>query len=171
MTIYNYGIRFSMVEDGIKGPKRTYLIKDISSNINKLQLNDIVVIDDEEYSNRNNELNQCIIVSDILYKIFTNYDCRDKSNYYFRNCNSIRMCKTFDEIRCYGEKHFGKKLFRIFIIESGLTNYHKKNLLDTKWYAAYIILKKWKVAKYNPNTILCQNIISKKMNKLLNENK
>ena len=42
MTIILHGIRFSMIEDGIKGPKEHTLLK-ILRNINIIKLNDIVL--------------------------------------------------------------------------------------------------------------------------------
>lgn len=161
--IYRYGIRFSMIEDGIKGPKRTYFIKDISLNIKILKLSDIVVIDDEEYNKRIEELEQAIIVKKILNKMLEN-------NSYYRHSNNlkdIKLCKTFDEIKCYYNTKLGAKKFSSTVLKSNMTKYHKKMLLDKKVYSAYIILKKWNLSKYNPNTPLFESIMGKKINNLL----
>ena len=158
--IYNNGIRFSVIEDGIKTPKRSYYIKDISSVIRNLHLSNIKIIDDEEYNFRYIEKEQVALIIDILTKIFCKYN--------YISYNDIKLCKTFDEIKYICLKNLGVEYYSIAVCNSHITKYHKKMLLDKTHYARYLILKRWRFSKFNPKTKICQNILSNKINNLLN---
>jgi len=158
--VYSNGIRFSVIEGGIKTPKRSYFIKDISSVIYNLQLSHIKIIDDEEYNFRYIEKEQVDLIIDVLEKIFCKY-CNI-------SYNDIKLCKTFDEIKSLGLKNLGIKHYSIAVCNSHVTKYHKKMLLDKPQYARYLILKRWRFSKFNPKTLICQNILSNKINNLLN---
>ena len=153
--------------NGIRVKKSLYFINDIRIKIRNLNIEDILILTDFQYSERIKEQKIINSIKDKINKFILKKNKDYFSGYYDlckRNWNAICTSKEnlknlLDNINIYSK----------VIINSQLTKKEYQFLFNKELEAVRIIEKNWNICRYNPIYFIFKKIIIKNNNELLNE--